>query len=69
MQCPDGNDRLESELAGRLELMGAPIAARGFSAEGVGAEMERIVSLSRTWGRPRSSFRRFIQVGRAALLG
>jgi tetratricopeptide (TPR) repeat protein len=50
VQCPDGNDRLESELAARLELMGALIAARGFSAEGVGAEMERIVALSRTLG-------------------
>ena len=49
-QSPAGVGRDERELEYRIELMGALICARGFAAEAVGAEMERIVALSRRLG-------------------
>jgi class 3 adenylate cyclase len=49
-QLPAGPERDEAELGYRIEFMGALIAARGFSAEGVRSEMERIVALSRDLG-------------------
>jgi class 3 adenylate cyclase/tetratricopeptide (TPR) repeat protein len=47
---PPSRPRDERELACRLNLIGALIAARGFAAEGVAAEMERALALSHRLG-------------------
>ena len=49
-KCDDSRARDERELAFRLDLLGAVIAARGFSSQSAGQEMEHAVRVSQKLG-------------------